>query len=413
MLTSIMDHLEQPEILEAMYQQNKSAFEKEFEIQYPLHKENKVFQFWHARIHYKSNSLQLGSKQEIVFIIICSLLAGLVANIPNYTGINEETFFSRNIAFIVFPFLSAYYLWKQEKSLFKILLVTLLIIVSATYINLIPHQKTDSIFLILIHIPLLLWAILGYAFLGNQTYDTQKRIQFLRFNGDLIVTIGIMFLAGVVFTMITFGLFELINLKIETFYIKNIASWGLAAIPIIANYLIHNNPSLINKISPTIAKIFTPLVTLLLLVYLVAVLYTGKSPYSDRNLLIVFNALLILVMALILFSVAEMEKNKLTNFKLFLLLTLSFITILINSIALYAIIHRLLNLGMTPNRLAVLGSNLFIFFNLVIVGVKFFQIIRNNENLDAVETTIAKYLPVYIVWIVFVSFLLPLLFQFK
>ena len=413
MSNSILDNLDKPEVLELLYQQNKSSFRKEFEINYPQHKENKIFQFWHARLHYKTNSFQVGSRKEIIFVFICSLLAGFIANIPNYTGINEETFFSRNSAFIVFPFLSAYYLWKQKVNMQKIIVPFLLTAVSVLYVNLLPNLKTDSITLALIHLPLLMWATLGYSFLGKEIDHIQKRIQFLRFNGDLVVTIGLLFLSGVVFTLITFGLFELINIKIETFYIKNIASWGLAALPIIANYLIQNNPSLINKVSPTIAKIFTPLVTVLLLVYVSTVIYTGKSPYSDRNLLIVFNVLLIIVMALILFSIAEIDKNDSNHFKVVLLLSLACITILINGIALYAILHRLWDLGISPNRLAVMGSNLIIFINLILVAIKFAQILRQKENLKAVELTIAKYLPVYILWIVFVCFLLPLLFKFK
>jgi hypothetical protein len=89
------------------------------------------------------------------------------------------------------------------------------------------------------------------------------------------------------------NLFTLIGMKIENFYLQYIAIWGIAAFPIIGTYLVETNPQLINKVSPVIAKIFTPLVFLNLFIYLVAVIYTGKYPTQDRNLLLVFNALLI------------------------------------------------------------------------------------------------------------------------
>jgi hypothetical protein len=91
-------------------------------------------------------------------------------------------------------------------------------------------------------------------------------------------------------------------MDITKFYFEQIAVWGLAAIPMLSTYLIQNNPELVNKISPTIAKIFTPVVFVTLLVFLIALMNRGNSIYNDRNFLLVFNIVLIGVMAIILFS---------------------------------------------------------------------------------------------------------------
>jgi hypothetical protein len=180
-----------------------------------------------------------------------------------------------------------------------------------------------------------------------------------------------------------------------------------------ATYLLQNNPQLINKVSPIIAKIFTPLVFINLLVYLTAVIYTGKYPYNDRNLLLVFNVLLIGVMALILFSVAEAGKNNKGLFNLFLLFALSFLTIIINSIALAAISYRILEFGITPNRIAVLGGNILIFIHLLMVSYKLFKTVRGKAEIEAVETSIALFLPVYSIWTAIIIFVLPFIFNFK
>lgn len=79
---------------------------------------------------------------------------------------------------------------------------------------------------------------------------------------------ALLVLAGALFTGINIGLFELIGLHIQEFYGKHIAVWGLSAIPILSTYLVLNNPQLVNKISPLIARIFMPLVFVTLLVFL-------------------------------------------------------------------------------------------------------------------------------------------------
>ena len=57
------------------------------------------------------------------------------------------------------------------------------------------------------------------------------------------------------------------TVSIEKFYTQYILIWGLAAIPIVATYLIQTNIQLINKVSPIIAKIFTPLVFINLIIF--------------------------------------------------------------------------------------------------------------------------------------------------
>jgi hypothetical protein len=224
---------------------------------------------------------------------------------------------------------------------------------------------------------------------------------------------GILLLSTILFSAITVNLFQLIDISIEKFYTQNILIWGMAAIPIVATYLIQTNAQLINKVSPIIAKIFTPLVFVNLFIYLLAMVYTKKYPYQDRNLLLLFNVLLIGVMALILFSIAEAGKSAKNKFSLIVLFGLSALTIIVNSIALSAIVYRINEFGFSPNRIAVLGGNLLIFINLLLVSYKLFLASFKNADIEAIEKSIASYLPVYAIWTGLVAFLFPVLFQFK
>lgn len=414
MKSDILHNLDNPKQLEKLYREDASSFKKEFNQIYSGQQDKASLAFWNERLNYEAAKPSWGSTTELVIVIVFALLAGLIASIPNITGIDNEKFLFRNISFIVFPLLSAYFIWKQKLAFKQYLFPLLAFIIAAVYINLLPTNKeSSSIMLAFIHLPIFLWTIFGYSFLGENIKSSQSRIGFLRYNGDLVVISGILLLSTVLFSAITVNLFDLIGINIEIFYFQNIMIWGIAAIPIVATYLMQTNAQLINKVSPIIAKIFTPLVFINLFIYLSAMVYTKKYPYQDRNVLLLFNVLLMGVMALILFSIAEAGKATKNKFSLIVLFGLSALTLIVNAIALSAIVYRINEFGFSANRIAVLGGNLLIFINLVLVSYKLFLTSFKNGTIEEIEESIAGYLPIYAIWTGLITFLVPLLFQFK
>ena len=220
-------------------------------------------------------------------------------------------------------------------------------------------------------------------------------------------------IAAGILSGITIGLFSLIGYNIEKFYFENIVTFGLPAAPIFGTYLTQTNPQLVGKVSPVIAKIFSPLVLVMLVIYLTAMVYSGKNPYDDREFLLVFNALLIGVMAIIFFSVAETSRTDKSQTEIWLLFLLSVVTIVVSSIALSAILFRISEMGMTPNRAAVLGGNVLILINLLLVTVQLFRVGSKKADITRVGKVISSYLPIYFVWTIVVTFLFPLIFGFK
>jgi hypothetical protein len=255
--------------------------------------------------------------------------------------------------------------------------------------------------------------VTGYAFLGNDLWSNEKRIDYLRYNGDLLIMINIVLLAGGTFAGITMGLFEMIHRDIARFFMEYVLVFGAAAIPLFSTYIIRQNPALVQKISPFIARIFTPIVFVMLFVYLITVVYTQKDPYNNRDFLILFNALLIGVMAIIFFSLSETATPERNRFNLYILLGLSLLTLVVDGIVLSAILFRMNEWGLTPNRLAVLGENILIFVNLIIVAYRLIKAIRNTSLSYEAENSIAFFLPLYGLWFAFVTFVFPVLFGFK
>jgi hypothetical protein len=419
MKDEILSHLNDPGYLEKMYRANKPLFRREFSMLYPEHKGNALAEFWNERLNYESDEINWGTGKEILTVFIASLIAGLIAKLPAIFSINEDFFYPRNIGFIVFPLLTLYFAWKNKLSNGKIAFIAGATLIGVVFINLLLWQtdpgvkKNDVLILSCIHLPLFLWSILGFAFAGGEKNNGEKRLGFLKYNGDLVVMTTLILIAGGLMSAITVGLFRLIGFNIEKFYFQDVAIFGLAAAPIVGTYLTQTNPQLVGKVSPVIAKIFSPLVAIMLVIYLVAIAYSGKDPYNDREFLLIFNALLVGVMAIIFFSVAETSKTSKNYAEVWMLFLLSALTIVVSGVALSAIIFRISEWGFTPNRTAVLGANLLILINLLLVATQLFKVLSKKADISEVGKAIAYYLPVYFVWTIIVTFLFPLLFGFK
>ncbi len=412
--SAIQASINDPKALETLYRKNKSGFQQAFKAVYPAVMENPLAQSWHERLNFQEEEISWGNKYELILLIAGACLTGLIIKIPHLFSLNQETFYSRNVGLAIIPFITLFLAWKKRLTDKKIIQPVAVIVASAVYINLLPQSpKSDTIILACIHLPIFLWSLLGYTFIGGKLKDATAKINFLRYNGDLVVMSAIIALAGILFTGINFGLFQLTGVDFQPLFENYIVIWGPASIPLFATFLVINNPQLVNKISPVIAKIFTPLVLVTLLGFLVALASTSKNIYQDREFLLTFNGLLIGVMAIIIFSVSEATKTESTKFNLVMLIALSTLTILANGIALSAIGFRLFEFGATPNRLAVLGSNILIFLHLIAVTRQLILLFQKKSGSQQLENSIGYFLPAYSMWTAFVTFILPLLFQFK
>lgn len=410
MKDEILAFINDPGQLEKMYRSNKTLFKKEFALIYPQVTGNPIADTWNERLNFETDSINFGGIREVLIIISLALLAGFIAKIPSIFSLDEEVFYPRNIGFVIFPVLAGYFAWKNNLSKGKIGIVAGVMLTGLIFINSLPKPETDVLILSCIHLILLLWAVTGFSFAGTIKREGEKRLGYLKFNGDLVVMTTLIVIAGGIMSGITIGLFELIGFKIEEVYFQYVGIMGLAASPVVATYLIRTNPQLVGKVSPVIAKIFSPLVLIMLLVFLSAMAFSGKDPYNDREFLIIFNALLVGVMAIIFFSVAESSSGGKGRAERWILLLLSIVTIVVNSIALSAILFRISEWGLSPNRAAVLGANLLILINLVLVTAQLYRVIRGRGSVSDIGESISQYLPVYVIWTIFVTFGFPLIF---
>jgi hypothetical protein len=138
-----------------------------------------------------------------------------------------------------------------------------------------------------------------------------------------------------------------------------------------------------------------------------------KSPYTDRDFLIGFNVLLLIVLGLAVFSTLERGDAKEKSPGDFVNLALVLATLVLDLVALSAILFRLASYGFTPNRTAVLGANLVVFVHLAGISYRYLRFIMGKGEMKDVEAWITRYLPVYTAWSVVVTFSFPFIYRFR
>ncbi|HEU4606930.1 MAG TPA: hypothetical protein VFS31_02395, partial [Chitinophagaceae bacterium] len=107
MKAEILQNLNSPAQLERLYRADKSAFKRAFNALYPELQNISLADYWNERLNYTRDEISWGTRKDLLFVIIASLVAGLIAKLPAILSIDEAFFYTRNAGFILFPALSA------------------------------------------------------------------------------------------------------------------------------------------------------------------------------------------------------------------------------------------------------------------------------------------------------------------
>ncbi len=410
----ILENLDQPAELERLYQQAPEQFSRAFPSVFKDHQNLTILKVWHERLNFNiPERMEPETKwKDLLLIIIISLLAGTIARFL-FSPIDESVINPANIVFSVLPLLSLYFLLKNRPTIKVVLIISLSYLAALIYLNFLPVKNSDSIILANLHLPFFLWSLVAISFMGDFSLRPGKIMGYLKYNGELLIGVALILICGAFLTALTIGLFEAIGLDIVEFYMRNIAIYGVAASLFVSTYLTKARGKVTANFAPYLAKIFSPLVLITLGVYLATIIVTQKNPYTDREFLLIFNLMLLLVLLITIFSVSERETGSKIAFNDRIIFALLAVAIVINGVALSAILFRLTSYGITPNRLAVLGMNLIVFIHLVRITVNYCRFLLGKVNIERVEAAITGYLPVYSLWALSVTILFPIMFAFK
>ncbi|OCT12289.1 DUF4153 domain-containing protein [Paenibacillus pectinilyticus] len=409
----IIANMAEPYELERMFRQEPEAFKKSFSYAWEQYPESQILAAWYARLHYKEKvHTEKASlfRKDFITMGILAILAGLMTRII-FQYVEQQAIAPINLVFGIFPFIAIYFVVNHFPKNKVINTLAASFLIAVLYLNRLPLEQSDSILLVYIHLPIFLWVVVGLAFTGNEYRKGSIRLAYLKFNGELGILYASMAISGMLLTAVTMQLFRFVGMDISQFYFKNVVVFGAAALAIVATYLVSRNLKLAKHIAPYLARIFSPLVLVTLLVYLITIIGVGKNPFLDRDFLLSFNGILLCVLAVTIFSITESGSEEKKNMSDYINCALLVLALIFDSVALSAIVFRLSSYGITPNRLAVLGVNILIWANLIWIMVAYIRFLRNKTSSVTIQNAVTTYLPIYGVWAAFVTFTFPFIFK--
>jgi hypothetical protein len=358
-----------------------------------------------------------GIPRTLRVALALAVAAGAAIQLPRLFGIpldiDQSGFYQINLSFFVLPFIAAYLAWERSLSRTHGLGVAAAFLLTAIAVNALPFVRdADTTILTMIHLPMALWFVVGVAYVGGRWLGSERRMDFIRFTGELFIYFVLIALGGGVLIALTFGLFAAIGLDAEGFVSTWVVPCGAVGAAVVATWLVEAKKSVIENMAPVLARIFVPLFTLLLLAFLVTVVLTGRSLDLEREILILFDLLLVVVFGLLLYSISARDPLAPPGYFDWIQLTLVGTALVVDVLALWAIGARITDFGFTPNRLAALGMNVVLLVNLAGSLVIYLRFLRGGAPFQRLWEWQMSYLYVIAAWAAVVAFLFPLVFGF-
>ena len=376
-----------------------------------------------------ADAIPTTSRAEIIVVMTLAIAAAVAVKVPELFGLTlsprEEVppFYFRNATLFVFPLLAIYFVWKRGLDVAKAVWLALPFVAGAVFANAYPWQNggvdnapngSDTQVLTILHLPIAVWLLaVGVAYVGGRWFASGRRMDFVRFSGELFIYYVLIALGGGVVMAFTFMMFSAIDMDPAWFVAGWLLPCGAAGAVIIGSWLVEAKQSVIENMAPVLTKLFTPLFTILLLAFLATMVWTGNPINVKREVLIGFDLLLAVVVGLVLYAASSRDPQAPPDFFDGLQLLLVTSALVVDGVALWAIAARITEFGFTPNRVAALGENIILLVNLAGTAWFYANFIRQRGPFAALERWQISYLPVYAIWAALVVIVFPPLFGYR
>jgi hypothetical protein len=354
---------------------------------------------------------QTASRTDAVVAFGLAAAAAVAVKVPALFGMDldeDSGFYARNVGLFVLPFLTGYFAWKRALDRSMLRWLALAFVAAAVFANVYPFDPDGSTeALTALHVPIALWLVVGVAYAGSRWTRVAGRMDFIRFSGELFIYYVLIALGGGVLTAFMVVLFDAIGIDPESFIESWLLPCGAAGAVVVASWLVEANQSVIENMAPVLTRLFTPLFAAVLVTFLVALLWTGGGVDIERDTLIQFNLILVVVLGLLLYSISARDPRSSPGAFDVLQVVLVVGALLADAVALWAIAARISEFGFSANRVAALGVNVILLVNLAWSAVLYVRFLRGRGSFAGLEKWQTDYLPVYAAWAAVVVIVFP------
>ena len=337
-------------------------------------------------------------------------VARLAAGFPDD---EEPTWFVRNLSFFVLPFLAGYFAHRRQLDLRGWVLTAVPFAIAAVVVNLYPYDADSATeTLVALHLPVVLWFAVAYPYMNGTIRSHQRRMDFVRFTGEWFIYYVLIALGGGVLMGLTAGILEPTGVDVD-----RVAEWvlpsGAAGAVVVAAWLVESKQQVVENMAPVLTMLFTPLFAVMLACAAVVYAVAGLGDAFDRELVSVFDALLVVVLALVLYGMSARAPSTSPEWMDWIQLVAVVSALLLDLVVLGAMVARIGDVGFTPNRTVALGLNVVLLVNLAGAAWLSARFLRGRTTFSRLERWQTSYLPVFALWTAAVVVVIPPLFGFS
>jgi hypothetical protein len=357
-----------------------------------------------------------GVRRDLLVMAGCAIAAAIGIKIPALFGLDladDEGFYVRNMGLFALVPLAAYFTLRRRVGAAVVGVLLALFALGAVAANAYPlAEDSQSIVLTAIHLPLALWLTGGIAYVAGDWLDDRKRMDFIRFTGEWLIYYVLIAMGGGVLVGVTVGAFDAIGIDISEFVGTWLIPCGAMGGVVVAAWLVEAKQSVIENMAPALTRVFTPVFSVALLAFLGAVLWSGDLIDVERDVLILFDLVLVIALGLLLYAISARDPATRPGYFDWLQLALAISALIIDVLVLLAIAGRITEWGTTPNKAFALGLNVILLGNLAWTAFLLADFARRRRPFEHLERWQTRYVAVYAAWAWIVVLVFPLVFRF-
>jgi hypothetical protein len=350
---------------------------------------------------------------EALVFALAAAVAIQVARLAGHFPDEEPAWLMRNVSLFVVPFLAGYFARRRRLGTRQWMLAAAPFVLLALVVNLYPFPANSATeLLVALHLPVVLWFAVACPYMGGTLRSHERRMDFVRFTGEWVIYYVLIALGGGVLLLLTGLILEPIGPDLPEQVLEWVLPSGAAGAVIVAAWLVESKQRVVENMAPVLTMLFTPLFAVMLTVAATTYAVSGVAGAFDRELLGVFDALLVVVLGLVLYAMSARDPAQPPGLmdRVQLLAVVS--ALVLDGMVLGAMLARIGDLGFTPNRVAALGLNLVLLVNLAGTAWLSTRFLTRRVAFHPLERWQTRYLPVFALWAATVVAVLPPLFAF-